>query len=367
MKYKSLLFSSGLILSALFASAPAQAVVDNNAAQVLLRSSCTENGATIDNCFDDLNTLNTWIWNTRYPSPVTPLNVEVGPGTFTGQFSCTGSGFVSIHGAGMGNTVIQNSSSPISTTQCVNLVFADMTLKNTGNLFGVRNAGGTTVWHNVEIIGLGYAWFDTPGGCSGAPGTHYWFGSRITAETSAAGSTTAYFNACDHTWFYGSEITAKGSAGNLSTPLVAVGGEVHVYGSNIRALPESGAVMNKVTAVTATNTAEIHIHGTGIDVISDAANDIVALDASNGGTIHANESSYVMKTGSGTKTRVLNNGGNIMAPYQWQVDATPPAINSVSGYDTVIYTSTGDGHPHFAVYDSSCPGDWYDINTSSCL
>jgi hypothetical protein len=367
MKQKKILLCIGFFLSVMLFNTNVYAAIDSNAATVLLRTSCNENGATIDNCFDDLNTLNSWVWNTRYPSPTSPLKVDVGPGTFTGSFTCNGSGFVTISGAGMGNTVIQNGSSPISTTQCVNLVFSDMTLKNTGTLFGVRNAGGTTVWSNIEIIGLGYAWFDTPGGCSGAPGTHYWFGSRITAETTASNSATAYFNACDKTWFYGSEITAKGTVGS-STPLVAVGGEVHVYGSNIRAIPADGASMATVTAVTAANTAEIHIHGTGIDVISSAANNITALSAENGGSIHANESSYVMKTGSGgLVTRISNSGGNIAAPYQWQVSATPPAINSLSGYDTVIYTGTGDGHPHLAVYDSSCAGDWYDINTSSCL
>lgn len=367
MKQKIRLFSVIIFLSVLLGSTQVLAAIDNNAATVQLRISCSENGATIDNCFDDLNTLNSWIWNTRIPSPTAPLKVSIGPGTFTGSFTCSDSGSVTLAGSGMGNTVIQNGSFPISTSQCVNMVFSDMTVKNTGNLFGVKNVGGTTVWSNVEIVGLGYAWFDTPGGCSGPKGTHYWFGSKITAETTAAGSATAYFNACDKSWLYGSEITAKGTSGS-STPLVAVGGEVHVYGSNIRALPAAGAVMDSVVAVTATNTADIHIHGTGIDVISPAANNITALKASNGGHIHANASAYVLKTGSGgLVTRVSNDGGDIAAPYQWQVGATPPAINSISGYDTVVYTSTGDGHPHMAVYDASCAGNWYDINTSSCL
>ena len=366
MKHINMLHAMVVPASLLVMSSYSFAAIDDDAAVVLLQQSCTENGATIDNCFEDISTLDNWTWNTRFPSPTQPLKIQIGPGTFTGSFTCNGSGFVTISGSGVGNTVVQNASSPISTTQCVNLVYSDMTLKNTGNLFGVRNRGGDTTWNNIEIIGLGYAWFDSPGGCSGAPGFHYWFNSRIVAETTAAFSTTAYFNACDESWFFGSEITSKGSEGS-STPIRAVGGEVHVYGSVIRAVPDTGATMTEITAVTATNTAEIHIHGTGIDVISAEPNDIAALKASNGGHIHANESSYVMQTGTGgSVTRVSNSGGNISAPFQWQASSNPPAINSITGFDTVVYTNTGDGHPHMAIYDSTCASNWYDINTNSC-
>jgi hypothetical protein len=142
---------------------------------------------------------------------------------------------------------------------------------------------------------------------------------------------------------------------------------VHVYGSVIRAIPDDGTNISNVTAVTATNSADIHVHGTGIDVISAQANDIVALKASNGGHIHANESSYVLQTGAGgTVTRISNDGGTIMAPYLWQNGPTPPSIVSVTGADTVVYTNTGDGHPHMAVYDSSCASNWFDINTNTC-
>ena len=342
------------------------AAVDDDAAVVHLRQSCTENGATMDNCFEDISTLDNWTWNTRFPSPTQPLTIQIGPGTFTGSFTCNGSGFVTISGSGIGNTIVQNAFLPVSTTQCVNLVYSDLTLKNTGNLFGVKNFGGSTTWNNVEIIGLGYAWFDSPGGCSGPPGSHYWFNSKIIAQTTAGFSTTAYFNACDESWFFGSEITARGSVG-ASTPIRAVGGEVHVYGSVIRAVPEDGATMNEITAVTAMNTAEIHIHGTGIDVISTGPNDITALKVSGGGHIHANESSYVLKTGSGGSiTRVANSGGHVSAPFQWQTSGLPPAINSITGFDTVVYTNTVDGHPHMAIYDSSCASNWYDISTNSC-
>lgn len=365
MEKRTVLAACLVSMSALFGSA-ATAAVDSDAALVYLRTSCAVNGSTIDNCFTDLNTLNSWIWNTRLPSASTPLQVEIGAGTFTGQFSCTDSGYVTLSGAGKDQTLITNAFLPVTTNSCDQLVFRQLTLQNTGNLFGVHNLGGSTMWDNVRIRGLGYAWFDSPGGCGGARGSHYWFSSQIVAEVSAAGSTTAYFNACDESWFFGSEITARGSSG-ASTPIRAVGGEVHVYGSVIRAVPDVGASMSNVTAVTATGTASIHIHGTGIDVISAQPDNIVALSASNGGHIHANESSYVLKTGAGgSVTRIANSGGMVDAPYLWQTGVTPPAIASVTGSDTVVYTGTGDGHPHLAIYDSSCTSGWYDVNTGSC-
>ena len=357
-----------LVASSVLFSKMAFAAIDTDAEVVELRTSCTENGSPINNCFTDLGTLNTWIWSTRKPSATSPLKVNIGPGTFEGQFRCTDSGHVTLNGSGMGNTIIQAPSSPVSTTRCVDMVFDSFTLKNYGTLFGTKNEGGSTTWNNMELIGLGYAWFDTPGSCGSAPGKHYWFNSKITAEKTAAGSTTAYFNACDESWFYGSEIVAKGSS-NSSTPIRAVGGEVHVYGSVIRAIPDSGAIMSEVTAVTATSGAEIHIHGTGIDVITDAANDITALKASNNGSIHASASSYVLITGEGgTKTRLSESGGKIMAPFSWNQDTTPPDINTVDGADSVVvFNPAASGEtPHLLIYSSNCTSNWFEVNTNSC-
>ena len=359
--------ASALLFCTTVISPISWAAIDSDASVVELKTSCLVNGNTLDNCFTDLNTLNSWIWSTRHPSPSSPLKVAIAPGTYTGQFSCSGSGFVTLSGSGIQNTIIQNGMNPITTTQCVNMVFSDLTLKNTANLFGVHNIGGSTTWNNVEIIGLGYAWYDQPGGTCGARGSHYWFNSKITSAKTAAGSNTAYFNACDESWFFGSEIKSLGTSGS-STPVVAVGGEVHVYGSVIRALPETGAIMTNVTAVTANNTAEIHIHGTGIDVISPEANDITALKVSAGGSIHASETSYVLKTAAGSSvTRISNNGGTVIAPNMWQQGATPPAINSENGADTMVITNTSDGHPHFAIYDDACASGWYDSSINSCL
>lgn len=366
-----LVLSSSMFLITSLISFEVRAAVDSDAAIINLRTSCTENGNTVDNCFTNLPEMNTWIWNSRMPAPdaTSPLKINIGPGTFNGTFTCDSEpwngknyGSVTIQGSGIHNTILQNSSGPISTTRCHNLVFNDMTLKNYGTLFGVKNLGGSTVWNNIRIEGIGYAWFDSPNACN-TKGSHYWFNSTIVATT-ASGSTKAYYTGCDESWFFGSELIAKSSSG-ISQPIQSNGGEVHVYGSVIRALPSDN---NSAVAVQALNGGEVHIHGTGIDVIGTGSNSLTALAASTGGSIHANETSYVMKTGEGgTKTRVSNSGGSIAAPYQWQTGATPPDVNTETGYDTVVITNTSDNHPHMVISDNTCASKWYDINSSACM
>ncbi len=58
----------------------AAAGIDNNAAIVQLRQSCVEDGLNLSNCFTDMPTLNTWVWNTRQPDQANPLLIEMGPG-----------------------------------------------------------------------------------------------------------------------------------------------------------------------------------------------------------------------------------------------------------------------------------------------
>ena len=222
---------AGLLLLLSLLPAMSQAAVDTNASVVQLRTSCLVDGSTLDNCFTDLNTLNSWIWNTHNPAPSasSPLLVQIGPGTFTGQFSCSNAGYVSLQGSGIGVTIITNGSAPISTTDCQDMSFSNFTVQNTENLFGVEETGGTSVWNNAEIDGMGYAWFDGTGsGCGGVtPGTHYFFGGRIKATT-AANSATAWYDQCDKSWFFGSQIQAIGDSGALVRPIEANGGEVHV-------------------------------------------------------------------------------------------------------------------------------------------
>ncbi len=357
------------VFSSLMVFQTANAAVDNNAEQVLLSKSCSENGVALNNCFTDLPTLDTWVWGTRNPTAASPLLVNIGPGTFQGRFTCNGSGYVSLQGAGMGTSIIENDSTPILVSRCVNMAFSDMTIRNTGNLFGVewRN-GGNSIWTNVHLDMIGYAWYESTGtGCgSRAPGEHHWFNSRITAR-SAAGSSTAYYAPCDVSWFYGSEIVAIANinSGGVRT-ITAPGGEVHVYGSVIRALSNAGVTTSEIKAVYASSGGEIHVHGTGIDLISAEANDVIALQADAGSLIHAEQSAFVLQTAGGTAIRVRNNGGTIKASYLWEEGATPPNIVSSNGADMAVATNTPDGQPHLVIYSSACTSKWFDTVTGAC-
>lgn len=352
------------------------AAVDTNATVVQLRKSCHEENGTvlISNCFTDLPTLNSWIWNTRNPQPsaASPLLVEIGPGVFTGQFTCTNKGYVTLRGAGMGNSIIENAPSPIATTNCENLTFSHMTLRNTAGVFATQTLGGSSFWDNVEVDALGYAWIDSPTyECVGV-GKHYWLNSRIVARTSFT-FTKGYYNACDESWFLGSEITAIGTEYSPSVvPVFAHGGEVHVYGSVIRAVTNTNVVVGELVAAQSINNAKIHIHGTGIDVISPAANNIVALRANNTSEIHVNVSSYNLSTGTGGSVKRINkNGeGHIHAPYLWEHIPNPaviPNFTSETGADMTTITNTPGNHPHLVIYDSGCTSSWFDTTTNACM
>jgi hypothetical protein len=96
---------------------------------------------------------------------------------------------------------------------------------------------------------------------------------------------------------------------------------------------------------------EIHIHGTGIDSISTVGEEIYVLVAEDGGFIHANESSYVIKT-TGTVTRIDNVGSTVKAPYLWEERDTAPAIISANGADSFIDTS--GTVPTMYIYADGC-------------
>jgi hypothetical protein len=357
-----------LIVSFIF-SPSAFAVIDNNAPIVKLRDpaigGCVEAGVTLNNCFSDIGSLNSWTWGTRKPTSTSPLVVEIGPGIF-GQFYCGDAvsniaGFISFRGAGMDKTTLASVS---IFGQCANAAFDHMTVGGTGVNYAVTvvNGGTNTTWTNVKLTGP-TLWQEYCVGGSG--GKHYWFGSQLVATLGGS-----YQVACDQSWFFGSEITSKGplTFGDV-IPLKVSGSELHVYGSVIRALGNgSGAPSDlyTVTAVSATG-GQAHIHGTGIDVIAvnGAPAAVTALAASNGAMIHANVSSYNLSTGAGgTITRISNNGGHVHAPYLWEEHQTPPDIASVTGSDMAVVT---DGtQPHLLIYSSNCASKWFDTSTNAC-
>lgn len=370
-------------------SAGAFAVIDINAAVVQLRDpangGCSEAGAPLNNCFTDAGTLADWISLTRNPTPssTAPLLVKIGPGNF-GQFYC-GTGLltgiysnITYQGSGMGQTKMAS----ITITNCTDLFFSDMTFTGAGGGAGYAIAlirgGPNTTWTNVEVLGPS-AWSEYV--CGSKRGKHYWFNSHI-SSSNGFGTTVAYKASCDESWFLGTEITAietSNQLNKLSAIQVSGTGEVHVYGSVIRALNNGTGVATGTnhSAVSVTGPGSMHIHGAGIDAISNSASTVVALYAANGGTIHANGASYNMSTGAGGKvTRILNQGGHVHAPYQWEEHPTPPNIVSVTGADMAVQTNcaaTGcqmaGTETHLLIYNSNCTGiggPWFDVVTRAC-
>lgn len=382
--------------------------IDTDAPVVKLLKSCTESGATLKNCFDTVTSLNSWINATRKPDSTKPLLVEIGPGKFTDAgLICDTVSNITYRGSGQEQTKI---SQPIgfagfdSIRGCTNIAVKSLTLEG---YWGVQWKGtGSSSWTNVTARGIIYGWFDYA--CPGfAGGNHYWFSSRIIADGIDLPSNFAkgYGINCGQSWFFGSEILAIGN--NPTMGLYVNNGEAHVYGSVIRAIAKPGATFpvpsisthpqeegDGLYAALSANNAKLHIHGTGIDVISTNSHEIAALMASTGGEIHANGAAYSLETGGNKKIhRLINNTtipGHIHAPYMWEPHTTPPVnagsttnypgntLVSLDGADMAVETDcTSTGCPttnpgietHLLIYNSKCTGPggtWFDVVTKAC-
>ncbi|MCW9048306.1 MAG: hypothetical protein OQK46_09545 [Gammaproteobacteria bacterium] len=390
------LFLTSACLSSLLATASINAAIDDNASSVTLNKSCTINSINQDNCFTSYNSLKNWISSKRKPDESTPLEVNIGPGTFEGtpapdiNLTCNPAegftGYIAFNGAGSKQSILKGTGSPsassINIKNCTHLNFTNLKVET--NFYGgiYWSGGGQSKWVDVEVDTMARAWAEPV--CGAERGQHYWYSSKISA-TAIFSIALPYSASCDETWFFGSEIKVtvpESQTGNNGGGAVVATdqGIIHVYGSNLRSFLDGGsnAAINLVPAASASNGGEIHIHGTGIDVISETGQDVVALDASNGGFIHADASAYVMKT-SGSKTRINNNGGTIKAAYQWSQNNQPPSVTSATGSDLAVETScdpsgchevdTGT-ETHLLILNNSCDyaghGPWFDVVTGKC-
>ncbi len=374
----------------------AHAIIDNAASSIQLRTTCIDAaGNTINDCFDDPTALMTWIKQTRKPSLNDTLVVEIAPGNYQRiQWLCSaGEGHVSFRGAGRGRTVFTDNAilgNAMTFQNCENLTFDSMTV-NARFISVVWAGSGTSTWTDVELIAGYSTWYETQEGqftvgsvCTidQPKNEHKFFSSTLMTKNSTIGS-TIYLNNCGITWFYGSELILDATTASFSGTPVGVksageGHEVHLYGSNIRLNAGSSSAVAGLTAFESKAGASVHIHGTGIDVISDKAIPVTALQAENNGAIHAAESAYVFKTmPGGTVTRINNNGGIVHAPHTWMsvpdTDNNPATIDTnfitMNAADkTVVTSNTSDGFPHPAIYTNSCPSSarWYDIVDKTC-
>jgi hypothetical protein len=371
------IFPAVALIGCLAFSHNISAAIDPAASVVLLRTSCDDGaGGTLNNCFTSLGDLNTWVV-TRNPSPTNALRIEVGPGSYNAGFKCTNVGGISIEGAGRGVTTFGQTSGAVGMvlSNCSRLSVSHITIK--GGYGAVQWGGdGVTTWTDVEVIGAGRGWYETAG-CTQSQSKHYWNSSHIEAIPFFS-LVDPYDSNCGEHWFFGSELVANGIQsglpGGYPGDVVAVRAygtaEIHVYGSVLRALVSTTAAYGTPATGAAAVGGQVHIHGTGIDVISSVPRDIWALHAEAGGMIHANASAYNLSTTSGTVTRISNAGGHIHAPYLWEHIPDPttmPNFTSVTGADmTTVTTGTSDGHPHFVIYDSSCVSKWYDTVDKVC-
>ncbi|MHB8624532.1 MAG: hypothetical protein ACYC9J_15345 [Sulfuricaulis sp.] len=400
-------FALLILVSPSWANAPADATVVN------LRTTCTEGGVQVPNCFTTMSDVDNWLRNVRQAGPTNPALVEIGPGTF-GDWNCQSSN-VTLRGAGRDRTILQETGSDAAITvdtNCTNLNVQDLTLDGSQALVygGVRlvKLDAITAWTNVEIIGSRYAWIeDSLGGCQSHAGQHSFFSTRITAVGGGIGSTTiGYWATCATSWFWGSQITASVVAGSESNvrALLAIEAEVHLYGSNVRlilpsnvaAVPASG-VQNGTALMSATSSSVIHIHGTGLDVDHAGTGRADVLYADSTSHFHANAAGFsIHVTGSGMVNRI-DGVGIVEAPYIWGANVAPPLSTSQSGVQTLasrdgmdsfietncpLTTTTAcsaganlppaSQYPRLMVYRAECTGTgatqgpWFDTVQSSC-
>lgn len=360
------------------------ATVSDTAAVVYLRyddPNKNDDGCSgiVANCFTSLDDVFNWITTIRKPSAATPLLVQISPGKYfkenQGVLRCSpngAAGHISFSGAGRQQTFIESDIGfTLSFNACEEIEFKDLTIRAYGNSGGaiLWNGGGSSTWDRVDIKAQYYSWNETS--CGSVRGKHYWYNSHISA-TEVFTAAFGYKAKCDESWFFASQILTIASQTPSSPTVFNVTdlGEIHVYGSSIRAISDYPVLNNgALTAVKVSGNGKAHIHGTGIDVISSVPNNIVALSATGpGAEIHANASSYFLKTAGGTITRISNpDSGHIHAPYLWEHLPTAP-FESVTGADmtTVTVTDASGTHPHLVIYDSTCVSKWFDTTDKAC-
>jgi len=365
--------------------------INPDATVIQLRKDCE----TLDDCFTTMSEMLVWTWNTRNPSSSSPLLINVGPGVF-GGFSCNNGGYITLRGSGRDVTIISDSVA-IKAVNCTEINFHDFTATNTAAPAAITwDGGGNSNWNNINVDAKNYGWLEAQNLCASERGQHYWFDSRIKVSRKGGFPTysVGYVALCDESWFIGSEVSAIADVHPAPSSRVlaveAIGnGIIHVYGSVLRVTADNGATVQPagfsasgshqgMMAAFSGDGAEIHIHGTGIDVLSNEANSIAALIA-NDGRIHANETGYnVTTTGSGTISRIIkgSTSTDVSAPFQWKTQSSPPTIISLSGFDTFIETDcNSDGNcdgggtdTHIMIYNENCntSGAWFNSTLGVC-
>lgn len=370
---------------------------------VFLRISCED----MANCATTLDEVMNWTWETRQPSSEFPLLIDAGPGAFPvhNNLYCEGNvqprGHVTLRGSGRDNTTFF---SPISRSlgavlvinQCNNLTFQDLTIKGSAGQadWGVEwsNAGSSN-WSNVSISAPSFAWYDSAGGggCSKEDaGRHNWYASSLTVVgttgfTNGTIGTPTYYSACGDAWIYGTEITNNnaGSGRRFGVKTISQGAQVHLYGSSVR-VSSTTAGFQPLFGLYAEGGGIIHFHGGEVAVRAEGTGNQSVTGAyshGEGSMVHAYEISWGLQaSGSGTATRIGNNGGMVRTIFNWGPSVEPPALSSLNGADIFIETDcdiTGNcstaelanQRPHLMAYAVNCSGPggpWFNMATNKC-
>lgn len=395
----------------------AQANTPADVDTVTLRTSCTENNGAIQipNCFTSMDEVDIWLKTVRLPGPNKPTLVNIGPGSFIG-WECSSSN-VTLRGAGRDQTIfgmrVYDIGSPLSIVPgCTNLNVQDMTIDGRLDLTGglnpsrgvqTSNPNAITAWTNVEIVGPTYGWLDVNTACVGSVGKHIFFSTRIRATGTGSSVSRAYSAQCGQAWFWGSQLSAE-LINNATSAFVleAKNAEIHLYGSNasLQLAPNTTAQGYQALSnggirghylMSALQGSEIHIHGTGLDLIHKGSGtaDMLYADADPKSHFHATASGFNIHISGTGKVQRLAGPGRIEAPYTWGQNTVPPLSTTSNGVATLISRngadsyiesdcpltgncSLGGTYPHEMIYRANCAGTainegpWFDMTTKAC-
>ena len=387
---------------------------DEDVTVAYLRQDCTN---APGRCFTEYGTpftqgVNQWLVDCRVPTDEKPLVVEVGPGTFVGQFWCTQGldsvpggfysstpyeGHITFRGSGREQTVLTDigapifSPTPVWAANCVDLSFQDLTLH--GGRYGVAwTDGGSSSWTNVDLTTepstASFGWLEAEVAqgilCTNpGEGVHYFFNSRVRARYGnhpAGGKGAGYHAACGETWFYAGEIVMEGDetagTGNWSVAAVNVAnvGRFFAFGTSIRMEvgSDTEGVLNAfagggpIGVLVGTNlyagsphpeVGQFHMHG-GI-VVADgstkASEDATALVVDKATmTAHTPATAMRVHAGPGGQGRRAQGVGKVLSPLLWEQGEEPP--RSIPGDSGSPFVTSVHGADVFVETDCSVAG-----------
>lgn len=398
---------------------------------VYLRTNCVAAGYTLGvDCFQNLNTLDAWLWNggsPRDPSRTSPVVVDVGAGSFGGRLICPTyhstplandpghpNGHVTFRGVSRKTSTLR-ATDPftgifMATADCDGIEFQDVRIEapDQGFFRGIAfiwNGEGSATFTDVEIDAAYSSWYDS--GCEsgsamdGPLGEHYFWGAQLTSGS------LGYFADCGRTWLYGSEILVRPQAGTNIGALDGVGsavigvkashrGDVRLFGSSIRvdasalasSVPVYGVVVGAGGNGMPLGEGQFHMHGGIINVSAGSLDravigvhaDTMGQQPGHPAMAHIVDTAFQLRTGSsGTATRTSGNG-MLQAPFLWQSGTMPPvtgsssSLGSLTGQDLFVETDCdgsgcgGSGtNPHLMIYKADCPNSpWFDVVRNAC-